>query len=88
VALDYTDEKGTVKPLERGIIKVDVKGGELLAVGCACPYNERGFMTGETDTYYGRALAVVKVGASDVTVTATDGKLTSSATVFVKDKPF
>ncbi len=37
VGLRYTDGNGTIKPLERGRIKVDVKGGELLALGHACP---------------------------------------------------
>ena len=83
VRLKYTDEKGTVKPLERGTIKVDVKGGELLAVGCACPYNEKGFTSGATDTYYGEAMAVVRVFDKEVTVTATDGALTGLATITV-----
>ena len=39
-----------------------VKGGELLALGSACPYNERGYLTDTTDTYYGQALAIVPCG--------------------------
>ena len=37
-----------------------VEGGRLLALGSACPYNERGYLTDTTDTYYGQALAIVK----------------------------
>ena len=77
--IKYTDEKGIVKPLERGIVDVTVMGGELLAVGCACPYNEIGFSSGRTDTYYGEALAVVRATSKSMTVTATDGKMTASA---------
>lgn len=44
VRLKYTDDFGIVKPLERGIIEVAVDGGELLAVGSACPFNEFGYM--------------------------------------------
>lgn len=56
----YTDDKGMVKPLARGDIKVDVSGGKLLALGNGCPYNERGYLTDTTDTYYGEALAIVR----------------------------
>ena len=81
VRLKYTDAAGTVKPLERGTIKVTVEGGELLAVGCACPYNERGFMTDETDTYYGEAMAVIKMTSDKASVRAADGRLEGSADI-------
>ncbi len=60
VRLRYTDENGLLKPLARGDIRVAVEGGTLLALGSACPYNERGYLTDTTDTYYGQALAIVK----------------------------
>ena len=60
VRLRYTDENGLLKPLARGDIRVAVEGGRLLALGSACPYNERGYITDTTDTYYGQALAIVK----------------------------
>lgn len=60
IRLQYADEKGTLKPLVRGEISVRVEGGELLALGSACPYNERGYLTDKTDTYYGEALAIVR----------------------------
>ncbi len=86
VRLRYTDAAGTVKPLERGVLKVSVAGGELLALGCACPYNERGYMTDETDTYYGEAMAVVRASAdaSAVIVTATDGRLRGETEIKVR----
>lgn len=57
--LCYTDSEGTVKPLERGDIKVRTEGGRLLALGNACSYNERGYLGDVTDTYYGQALAII-----------------------------
>jgi len=69
VRMRYTDKKGTVKPLARGDIKVNVQSGRLLALGNACPYNERGYLTDTTDTYYGEALAIVEPHG-DVTVEA------------------
>ena len=71
VRLRYTDETGLLKPLARGDIKVEVEGGTLLALGSACPYNERGYLTDTTDTYYGQALAVIRAdGSGDVTIRA------------------
>ena len=67
VRLKYTDEKGEVKPLARGEIKVSVQGGTLLGLGNACPYYEGSYLTNSTDTYFGEALAVVKPdGSGDV----------------------
>ena len=67
IRLQYTDKTGTVKPLKRGILKVSVKGGKLLGLGNACPYNEIGYCTNETNTYWGEALAVVQAdGSGDV----------------------
>ena len=61
--LQYTDNAGEVKMLARGEIGVQVEGGELLALGSACPYNERGYLTDKTDTYFGEALAIVRPAA-------------------------
>ena len=60
VRLVYTDANGVWKPLIRGDIKVEVRGGELVALGSACPYNDRGYLSAVTDTYYGEALAVAR----------------------------
>lgn len=82
INVDYTDDAGTVKPLERGRITLKVTGGELLAAGHACPFNPDGFNNGWTDTYYGRALAVVKAGSgASFTVTASDGQRKGTLTV-------
>lgn len=61
VRLAYTDKNTIIKPLERGEITLSVEGGKLLGFGSACPYNERGFLTNVSDTYFGEALAIVKV---------------------------
>ena len=63
VRLAYTDAAGNKKPLARGRIAVEAEGGELLALGHACPYNPDGFLRADTDTYYGEALAAVRAGA-------------------------
>ncbi|BAM48408.1 glycoside hydrolase family 2 TIM barrel-domain containing protein [Amphibacillus xylanus] len=60
IRLKYTDDDGEKKPLARGDVKVSVEGGELLATGHGCPYNDQSYNTDITDTYYGEALAIVK----------------------------
>lgn len=73
--LRYTDKAGITKPLERGVVRVSVEGGRLLGTGSGCPYQERSFLSAETDTYYGEALAVVQAGENGVlTVRAEDGR--------------
>lgn len=74
VRVRYTDERGITKPLERGTLRARVEGGELLGFGCAAPYNEGSFVTGETQTYYGEALAVVRV-AGPARLSVDDGRL-------------
>ena len=79
VRIRYADTDGVTKPLERGILHADVAGdARLLGFGCAAPCNKGSFVTGETDTYYGEALAVVQVGEAAargdvVTLAVTDG---------------
>lgn len=68
VRFRYTDAAGTLKPLARGDIRISVTGGELLAFGNACPYNERGYLSNVSDTYFGEALAIVKPTSRSVTV--------------------
>ena len=62
IRLRCTDADGVTKPMERKTIQAVVEGGELLALGNACPFNERGYLTDATDTYYGEALAIVRAG--------------------------
>ncbi|MBW3093044.1 hypothetical protein KIH79_08940, partial [Bifidobacterium sp. 82T10] len=66
VRVRYTDEHGITKPLERGTLRANVTGGDLLGFGCAAPFNRGSFVTGETGTYYGEALAVVRMPADAI----------------------
>lgn len=83
VRLKFTDKNGTVKPLERGILKVDVSGGELLAVGNACPFNKLGYTGDKTDTYYGEAMAVIRAGQSNLKIAVSGNGLNALAQVAV-----
>ena len=84
IHLDYTDENGVVKPLERGYIQVQVEGGELLAAGHACPFNKDGYTHDYTDTYYGRAMAVVKATGDVVKVKARAKNLVGECEIYTE----
>lgn len=82
VRLRYTDENGITKPLVRGNIQVQVRGGTLVGLGSACPFNKHSYLDSETDTYYGEALAIVRMGDGDVmTIAASDGEYSAELTV-------
>lgn len=75
IRLQYTDENGIVKPLQRGIMTAKVSGGKLLGMGSACPYNDLNYTDEKTDTYFGEALAVVQAGEGEaITFTVNDGQ--------------
>lgn len=82
VRLRYTDENGITKPLVRGSIQVQVRGGTLVGLGSACPFNKYSYLGSETDTYYGEALAIVRMGDGDaMTIAASDGEYSAELTV-------
>lgn len=84
IRVRYTGTEGTTKPLARGKLRAAVEGGELLGFGCAAPFNKGSFVTGETETYYGEALAVVRapVGSSgELRLRVTDGILETVAEI-------
>ena len=82
VRLRYTDENGITKPLARGSIQVQVRGGTLVGLGSACPFNKHSYLDSETDTYYGEALAIVRMGDGDaMTIAASDGEYSAELTV-------
>ena len=82
IRLRYTDENGITKPLARGSIQVQVRGGTLGGLGSACPFNKHSYLDSETDTYYGEALAIVRMGDGDaMTIAASDGEYSAELTV-------
>lgn len=82
VRLRYTDENGITKPLVRGNIQVQVRGGTLVGLGSACPFNKHSYLDSETDTYYGEALAIVRMGDGDaMTIAASDGEYSAELTM-------
>ena len=85
IRLKYTDQSGILKPLENHLLKCSVTGGKLLGFGNGCSYNKRGYLTSETDTYYGEALAIIKADSSGkVCCNITDGNLEVSSVVAIE----
>ncbi|WRS30956.1 glycoside hydrolase family 2 TIM barrel-domain containing protein [Actinomycetaceae bacterium MB13-C1-2] len=75
VRLRYTDEKGEGKPLEDGHLKVAVEGAELVGLGNASPFNLGSFLSDSTATYFGEAMAVLRVpspAGEKITVSVSD----------------
>lgn len=73
IPVEIAGENGVVESNADRKLTVTVEGGELLAFGSANPCTEEQYHTGSFTTYYGRALAVVRVTGS-ATITVTDGK--------------
>jgi len=78
IHLYITDSQGTIKPLEDASVKMDsLEGGQLLALGNACPFNKDGYSNSKTDTYYGKALAIIKpdsIGSIKASFSSSYGK--------------
>ena len=85
IPIQYTDESGVWKPMEKHLVSVSVENGELLGLGNANPYFKSNYTDPSVQTYYGEAMAVVRAGTSGkVTVTVADGERTERVEIPVK----
>ena len=75
-------ENGVVESNADRKLTVTVEGGELLAFGSANPRTEERFDEGTYTTYYGVALAAVRVNENTV-ITVTDGTQSAQAAITV-----
>ena len=79
VPLQYTDEKGIWKPMEKHTLKVEIQGGQLMGLGNAGAYFEGNYAGESVPTYFGEALAAVRAdGTGPVKVTVSDEKAASA----------
>lgn len=83
VPVTLQGENGVVEANADKKLTVTVEGGELLGFGSANPCTEEQYHTGSFTTYYGRALAIVRV-QGNTTITVTDGKETYKAEIAVQ----
>ncbi len=84
VRLRFTDGNGIVKPLVHQDITVNVEGGQLLALGSASPFSEKGYMGNTTNSYYGEAMAVIRICGAHATVDATSGDYHGTCTILAE----
>ena len=70
VRMCLVGENDVTSSTARSDIKISVTGGKLLAAGNGCSYNERGYLTNVTDTYYGEAMVIIKPESDEVKVFA------------------
>ena len=73
IPLQYTDENGIWKPMEKHCLSLSVENGTLAGLGSANAYVEGNYTDDHTVTYYGEAMAIVRAGKSGtVRVTVRD----------------
>lgn len=78
IDVSIADMCGTVESNADELLMAEVTGGKLLAFGSAQQKSEEKYSSNKTETYYGRALLVVK-SEGDVTVTVKGEKLPSQS---------
>ncbi len=83
VPVSIVGENGVVESNADDKINVTVAGGELLAFGSANPRTEERFDAGIYTTYYGIALAAVRVGEGGSTKICFTGEKTGTARVVI-----
>ncbi len=83
IPVEIVGENGVVESNADRRLSVTVENGELLAFGSANPCTEEAYHTGTFTTYYGRALAIVRVG-QNTRIAVTDGSETKTAEISVK----
>lgn len=65
IPVEVIDENGVIERNADEEVSVSVEGGELLAFGSANPRTEESFVNGTYRTYYGQAMAIIRVGEND-----------------------
>lgn len=74
IAVNIGDEHGNVEGSRNKKLTAQVTGGTLLAFGSAAPKTEERYLDGSYTTYYGRALAAVRLQPGEETMlTVSDG---------------
>ena len=73
--VEIVGENGEVEANADRPMILTIEGGELLGFGSANPKTEDCFDSGESHSYYGRALAVLRAGDQDLRVNVSAGML-------------
>ncbi len=87
VPINLADNNGVVESADERQLTVRVENGELLGLGSANPRTEDNYLSNRTSTYYGHALAVIRVGEQgQVKVYVSDGKEEAVASVLIRNR--
>ena len=71
--------------MEKHELKVSVENGTLEGLGSACAYVEGNYAQDTTKTYYGEAMAVIRMGESgNAVIRVEDEKKAYSCTVMIE----
>ena len=84
--VEIVGENGEVEANADRPLILTIEGGELLGFGSANPKTEDSFDSGESHSYYGRALAVLRAGDQDLRVTVSAGMLKTEELVIAVSK--
>lgn len=84
IPVQITGQNGVVESNADRLLKVSIRGGELLSFGSANPCTEEKYDTGSFTTWRGRALVVVRVGQSgETSVVITGDGLQARGDIFI-----
>lgn len=72
VEITLQDENGSVVPDRDTELTAEILGGTLVALGCANPKYTHNFNEGVTNTFFGRALAIVRKTDKETAITFAD----------------
>jgi hypothetical protein len=78
------DKDGTIESNADERVAISVENGELLAFGSANPRTEENFLSGAYSTYYGHALAVIRLGATGETLITAKGTTLETASARIQ----
>ena len=82
VDLSIADSEGHIERNRDEQISLEVHGGELLAFGSANPRTEERYDAGRFTTYYGQAMAVIRVGTGDSLKISVSSSLYEGSRIF------
>ena len=86
IPVNLIGDNGVVESNADRRVTVTVEGGELLAFGSANPCTEEQYHSGTFTTYYGRALAIVRIGSTTCKITAADDNTSATVRIPIAEK--
>ena len=86
IPVNIVGDNGIVESNADRTVTVTVEDSELLAFGSANPCTTEQYHTGTFTTYYGRALAIVRIGSTACKITAADDNTSATVRIPIAEK--